>query len=188
MLLALVLGALLAMLIAGGVALAADITCSANPCEGTPNSDIIIGTAAQDRIDAMSGNDKVYGLGETDALYGQKGGDEIHGDSPPSGFTGDPGPGAWDALYGGVGADKLFGDDGVDVLYAGNDGQHDELDVVADDVIGDDVNVYVVNRRAYKAGEDVIGLEGVRLPKDATAQTLHQDAEAAGTSQLYFYR
>jgi Ca2+-binding RTX toxin-like protein len=208
-LLTLVLGAFLAMLLAGGVALAATEPapgkCSPDVptwCKGTDGDNTLIGTPNGDRLEGLAGNDGLWGLGGTDALYGGAGKDEIHGDNSPSGYTGLVGTANWDALFGGNGADKLYADDpgtldnanGVDVLYAGQDDKRDELSGGA----GEDV--YVVDEAAYRAGlanpqaanADVIldqqslG-EGVPLPADDRPHVLHQTAVDGGP-HLYFYR
>jgi Ca2+-binding RTX toxin-like protein len=179
MLLAVVLGALLAMLIAGGVAFAQDIT-------GTPASEELIGTPDPDTIDALGGDDRVYGLGGHDTLYGRNGDDVIRGDAAPEGYTDPVGDPDWDVLFGGNGADNLAGNAGVDVLYAGNDNSPDVLRG------GADADVYVVDRAAYEEGVDVIFedqslAKGKRLPKNATPQDLHDRAVKEGQSLLYFY-
>jgi Ca2+-binding RTX toxin-like protein len=201
-LITLVLGTLLAILIAGGVALADVFTCTANPCTGTSGDDVITGTTGPNTIEAQAGNDFLYGLGNTDALYGGAGRDEIHGDATEAGAVEQDA--SWDALYGGLGADNLFGDAGVDVLYAGKDSGQDTLDGEEElDGEADDVDVYVVDRAAYKAGltnpdaagADVIVDEtaqslgkGKTLPRNATAVSLHEDADTADAPRLYFYR
>jgi Ca2+-binding RTX toxin-like protein len=206
-LLTLVLGAFLAMLLAGGVALAATApqpgACSPDVptwCVGTDGSDTLIGTQNGDRLEGLAGNDQVWGLGGTDALYGDAGKDVIHGDAASP--RGEQVLNAnWDALFGGKGPDKLYADDpetldnanGVDVLYAGKDDKRDELSGGA----GEDV--YVVDEAAYNAGlanpqaanADVIldqqslG-EGVPLPPDDRPHVLHQTAVDGGP-HLYFY-
>ena len=214
MLVALVLGALLAMLIAGGVALAATAPkpgkCSVDVptwCAGTDGDNTLIGTLNGDRLEALAGNDQVYGLGGTDALYGDAGRDVIHGDDPPVGY--DPakvGTANWDALFGGTGPDTLYADDPgacgqencVDVLYAGKDAKSDALDG------GAGADVYVVEKSDFPEGRDVITDEdqtfavgdGVQLQEGADIRpgTLHDDAVGVRTDvhpgpgpYLYFY-
>jgi Ca2+-binding RTX toxin-like protein len=205
------IGVLLAMLLSGGVALAATEPapgkCSPEVptwCKGTDGDNTLIGTPNGDRLEGLAGNDGLWGLGGTDALYGGAGKDEIHGDNSPSGYTGLVGTANWDALFGGNGADKLYAEDPatcdpptssacVDVLYAGQDAKRDELSGGA----GEDV--YVVDEAAYRAGlanpqaanADVIldqqslG-EGVPLPADDRPHVLHQIA--GDDPHLYFYR
>jgi Ca2+-binding RTX toxin-like protein len=200
--LTLMLGAFLAMLIAGGVALAEPGPGSCEPvhndltggdaqwCKGTDGPDTLIDPSptGDDRLDALGGNDKVYGLGGIDALYGRSGDDEIHGDAAPDNYTGEVGTADWDAIYGGEGVDNLFGDAGIDVLYAGQDADRDSLDG------GAEPDVYVVKKSAFKAGADVITdqnfkvKEGVRLEAgdDISAVTLRKAAMDGGP-HLYFY-
>jgi RTX calcium-binding nonapeptide repeat (4 copies) len=208
-LLTLVLGTLLAMLIAGGVALAADepapgkcsnvhnnLTGEDNAlwCKGTDGPDTLIGAPTGDRLEGLGGKDAVYGLGGIDALYGGAGNDAVHGDAAPNNYNKEVGAANWDAIYGGNGADNLAGNAGIDVLYAGNDTSRDVLRG------GADADVYVVNRAAYERGltnpdardadiifeEESLG-DGTTLPEGATVLDLHQQAVDAGHSLLYFY-
>jgi hypothetical protein len=195
-LLTLVLGAFLAMLLASGVALAAEITCTTLWCKGTAGPDTLIGAPTTgDRLEGLDGKDKLYGLGATDALYGGAANDEIHGDVAPD--TRDAGAANWDALFGGNGADTLYAEDPatcdeaaacVDVLYAGDDAKPDDLRG------GSGADVYVVDRDAYNNGNGVdviheshdLGV-GEDLPSDDTPDNLHQIAVNGGP-HLYFYR
>lgn len=194
MLLALILGSLLAMLLAGGVALAQTIRCDGGVCTGTDRGDTIIGTTVQDTINALDGKDKVYGLGAHDTLSGQNGNDAIVGDAAPEHYKKDPGDPDWDTLFGGNGADNLAGNQKADVLYAGNDNSRDVLRGGTGTTDGADKDVFVVDREAYASGEDEIiddqaGLgvqDGVELPSDATAGDLHQSALNGGPV-LYYY-
>jgi Ca2+-binding RTX toxin-like protein len=201
------IGVLLAMLLTGGVALAAGVTCSTVKnvltggtgqwCKGTDGPDTIIGAPTTgDRLEGFAGKDKLYGLGVIDALYGGAGEDEIHGDVAPD--TRDAGVANWDALFGGTGADKLYAEDPdpatcaeaaacVDVLQAGQDDKRDDLYGGA----GEDV--YVVDRAAYNNGVDVIHDDqvlgdGVPLPSDDKPNVLHDAALEPGGHHLYFYR
>jgi hemolysin type calcium-binding protein len=110
--------AALALLVAGGVALAATIDCpnaSRGYCYGTNVGDALYGTSNVDRMYGLGGADLMYGYGRGDYMYG---GDE-------SGWG--------DKLLGGNGADRMNGQGGDDAVYGGN----------ADDVInggpGDDI-------------------------------------------------
>jgi Ca2+-binding RTX toxin-like protein len=157
MFIALILGTLLAMLVAGGAALAATEPqpgeCSPDVptwCKGTDGADTLFGTPIGDRLEALAGADKVWGLGGTDALYGGAGNDAIHGDNAPDNYppAKEVGVANWDALYGGNGADTLASNAGDDVLYAGNDNSRDVLRG------GTGADVYVVDREAYLRGID----------------------------------
>ena len=212
MFIALVLGALFAMLVAGGVALAATEPqpgeCSPDVptwCKGTDASETLTGGPEGDRLEALAGNDTVWGLGGTDALYGQAGRDEIHGDARPPEYPPDKviGTANWDALFGGKGADTLYAEDpqtvtekqeNVDVLYAGQDDKRDLL------YGGTGEDVYVVNKNYVvrspdstdePAGVDVIKDnqsfgEAVPLPSDDRPHVL-RDAALSGGPHLYVY-
>jgi Ca2+-binding RTX toxin-like protein len=74
---------------------------------GSPEADVIKGTAVTDRIDPLGGNDVVFG---------RRGGDIIveNGLTPPL-----PAPNGDDVFHGGAGHDHLDTDGGHDVLYGG---------------------------------------------------------------------
>ena len=92
------------LLLASGVALAAN-QVSCNPpsndpaaddvCYGTTKSDVITGTEFGDRIFGLAGNDTANGGLGDDSIYGFRGAD---------------------TLVGGEGVDYAFGDDGNDTL------------------------------------------------------------------------
>lgn len=90
-----------ALVLAGGVALAADLV-------GTSGDDTLTGTAGDDRIAAGDGNDRLLGRAGNDQLSGGLGSDY---------------------LYGGVGADALVGGEGADTIYDGpkNDASEDNI-------------------------------------------------------------
>jgi Ca2+-binding RTX toxin-like protein len=73
------------------------ITCPPFSCTGTPEDDIMIGTAAGDTMLGLGGNDNIQGNGDADVIYGGDGGDNIQGGSK---------------------VDKIFGQDGNDYLFA----------------------------------------------------------------------
>jgi len=56
---------MLALLLASGVALAANITCQGGPCVGTEQNDRITGSLEDDVIQALGGRDHVTGRGGT---------------------------------------------------------------------------------------------------------------------------
>ena len=66
------LGAMVVLLLGGGVALAKTIT-------GTNGPDTLIGTAGPDQISALRGGDYVDGMQGDDALYGNQGNDRVLG-------------------------------------------------------------------------------------------------------------
>jgi Ca2+-binding RTX toxin-like protein len=102
------------MVLAGGVAWAANIQCPNagiylgvwRLCNGTEKADTMQGTKYPDRMKGKSGADTMYGWGNGsyDSLYGG------------------PGP---DKMYGGQGGDYLFAGAGVDRLYG--QGEPDRL-------------------------------------------------------------
>src|SRR3712207_6540343 len=97
----------LALIAAGGIALAATFTCTANPCDGTTDDDVITGTVNAETINGKAGNDEISGRDANDTLNGEDGTDTLHGE------IGD------DWLNGGDGPDQLFGEYGYDHLTGG---------------------------------------------------------------------
>jgi Ca2+-binding RTX toxin-like protein len=106
--LATVVGALL-MALSAGAALAATIVCGGGLCEGTEQSDRIVGSGERDVILAGAGNDTVEDGGGDDEFYGGRGNDTINA-----------GEGK-DLVRGGRGSDRLLtaGDGEEDTLYCG---------------------------------------------------------------------
>ena len=87
-----------ALLLAGGVALAQEITCGGGRCEGTAQADQIAGTAGDDEILGRGGDDTIRGNGGGDVVRGGAGHDTIS-------VTGrDRQP---DAVFGGFGDDLI---------------------------------------------------------------------------------
>ena len=88
-----------AMLLAGGVALAKNISCArqdSRVCKGTNNNDLITGTnrgetikarGGDDQVMARGGKDKVFGQDGADLLMGGPGNDTLDGGSSPSGSS-----------------------------------------------------------------------------------------------------
>jgi Ca2+-binding RTX toxin-like protein len=126
----------LGVVLACGVALAADISCPTGDdglCVGTPDHDLLRGTPGRDKMLARSGNDTLFGNEQNDILRGNPGNDHLHGGEgnddldtfPRAGLGSDtleggPGndflsgancrPGHFrDTLYGGGGNDRLGG-------------------------------------------------------------------------------
>ncbi|NER23393.1 MAG: DUF4347 domain-containing protein [Symploca sp. SIO1C2] len=83
---------------------------------GTPNSDIIQGTANADQINGLAGNDILYGNGGDDNIDGDEGNDILFGGNGLDSLTGGAGS---DILYGNDDNDELFGGIGNDILYGG---------------------------------------------------------------------
>ena len=118
----LVAGATLALLIAGGVALAASINCPNAPdgfCYGTKVGDGMYGDFRVDRMYGFGGADLMYGDGNGDRMYGgnEAGwGDKMLGQRGEDGMRGNRGD---DALYGGNGDDVVDGGRGDDLIQGG---------------------------------------------------------------------
>lgn len=113
----------LAVLLVAGVAWAATIQCepgswSGQPCEGTPQDDVIHGTFRNDRIIGWGGQDTIYGKEGRDALYGLTSDDLLYGGPVGDNLNGGQGD---DVSYGGGGGDSL--DTGS---HSGDDEQHGE--------------------------------------------------------------
>jgi len=118
----------LALMAAGGIALAVTFTCTTNPCDGTTDDDVITGTVNAETINGKAGNDEISARDANDTLNGEDGNDTMHGD------LGD------DQLNGGDGPDQLFGENGTDHLNGG--AGNDILDGSPDSPETEDVNDY----------------------------------------------
>lgn len=120
----------LALVLAGGVALAADFICDGtgdnNPdpgiCEGTNNSDVITGTSNGEFIFALDGDDIVNALNGEDTIDAGDGEDDVDG------FSGN------DAIFGGTGGDKLAGAEDSDQVFG--EGGPDFIDLAENDTAG----------------------------------------------------
>lgn len=94
---------------------------------GTPENDIVSGTASGDYLFGSDGNDDLSGLGGTDILRGSTGNDILRGGDGSDGLDGSTGndqlfgEGGHDNLRGGSGRDLLDGGEGNDVLSGGLD-------------------------------------------------------------------
>jgi Ca2+-binding RTX toxin-like protein len=128
------------LLLAGGVAWAANITCTGGLCAGTEENDRITGSQLYDEIQALGGRDHVQARTGDDEVYGDAGGDDITGGVGGDYLVGGRGP---DEIGGGPGRPEgvpifrfgciainqaqtegdqhLFGEDGNDLLSAGRD-------------------------------------------------------------------
>jgi Ca2+-binding RTX toxin-like protein len=101
---------------------------------GSPNDDVLIGTAGKNEINGQNGNDTISGLGGDDKLhgdgdndivsgnngddlaFGDDGDDQVNGNDGNDALGGDAGD---DVIKGGDGADNLSGGDGDDSLDGG---------------------------------------------------------------------
>src|SRR5215212_4990397 len=123
----------LTVLLATGVALAAEIQCTGGAdCFGTNQADTLTGTAAVDKIYGLGGPDLIFGLAGGDSLFGGSGGDEIRGAA-----DGDIIVGAGD------GDDTVFGGPGVDFIGVAGDQQYgfqDEVFCTEGDLVEADDN------------------------------------------------
>jgi serralysin len=116
----------LAMMVAGGVAWAANIQCpngkttswGTHLCWGTPKADTMIGTSKEDNLIGKEGNDTIYGRSAHDGLFGNAGSDTLYGQRGSDHVTGQVGP---DKLYGGLRSDYMFGGTD-DYVHGGADG------------------------------------------------------------------
>jgi hypothetical protein len=105
---ALLLGAMaLAIVVVGGVALAATISCTTNPCNGTDDSDEIFGSSNPETINALGGSDFV------DAFPGD---DTVNGDSESDNRVVDEGGTLVKGLIGAENSDTVNGNGGSDYI------------------------------------------------------------------------
>src|SRR5215210_8974674 len=170
---------LLGMLLVGGVALAANITCepstSDDPCRGTPEDDTMRGLArANDFIEGLGGIDTIYGGGFRDNMEGGRGNDTLRGEGGTDTLYGDEkqesfdlpyssndrllgGPGN-DTLRGGPGNDRVLGGSGADRIiggmFAGSPTNHGGHDFVHGNDGDDGVFGYAESELYGEAGDD----------------------------------
>jgi Ca2+-binding RTX toxin-like protein len=110
-------GVSVALLLAGGLAMAATVRCdqanSDDPCFGTGGDDDIHGTAERNYVFARAGSDVIHlGGGEGDWAAGDQKGPRSYRFSTRQGN---------DTIYGGSSRDFIYGDGGDDTLYGGPD-------------------------------------------------------------------
>jgi Ca2+-binding RTX toxin-like protein len=122
----------LTVLVVGGIAYAATITCDGagdqqpapEDCRGTDQADSITGTSSGEFIDARAGDDTVDARAGDDVVFGREGQDTIHlrsgEDQVDAGAGSDTlfGEGAHDSLSGGGGVNLYFGGPGPDRIVA----------------------------------------------------------------------
>jgi Ca2+-binding RTX toxin-like protein len=175
------------LLLAGGVALAANIQCLGGLCVGTQQNDRITGSQERDEILALGGRDLVTARGGDDFVDGGRGRDDISGGVGGDGVFGgggrddiDGGPGTTDAIEppnsfscdiqdteAGIvtvrGTQNLLGDNGNDNLDGGRDNDLLEGGAGRNDLSGnggDDCLLLsgAANERASGGdGDDLIG-------------------------------
>jgi Ca2+-binding RTX toxin-like protein len=129
----------LALLLAGGVALAATKQCKVGvTCNGTSSADTITGTIGVDEIYAGGGNDSVQALGGADYMQGGNGVDTLDGGDGDDKSGGGPGS---DVFYGGAGNDRVSGGGGEDEIHGGLGDDIDlDGDATTDTIYGEDGN------------------------------------------------
>ena len=137
-----------ALVLAAGVAFAADITCSEDPCVGTRGDDLIEGTVSSETIRALAGDDLVGGNGGGDTIYGDNGKDQ------GLGAEGN------DTIYGGDGDDgvrlrAMRGDEDSDTVRGGKG--NDVIDVATFDVPSESPETPPVDYSYGESGNDTIG-------------------------------
>jgi Ca2+-binding RTX toxin-like protein len=114
----------LAVLLASGVALAANI-------KGDGNDNVLTGTKSRDTINPFGGNDTVYAKGGNDAVRHSYGNDKIFGGSGN------------DTLRGGFDNDEIWGGPGndlIDCAYIASRDKGEDYDI-AHAVLGQDTVV-----------------------------------------------
>jgi Ca2+-binding RTX toxin-like protein len=123
--------ALVALVLASGVALAEVIGCrGTTSCFGTNSADTMTGTRADNQMFGQAGNDTMVGKGGADYIRGDEGADTISGNRAGEQFLWGGGFDAGgnyddrsdDVVYGGRGADSIvggFAERGMDSLYGG---------------------------------------------------------------------
>ena len=148
----------LAMLLAGGAALALEKN-------GGPGDDTLVGTNRADHLDGKGGDDSIEGLGGADRLLiGGFGDDTIvgysftgpsgtdNGDTGADTLSGEGGP---DYLQGGLGPDTLSGGDGEDFISDGL-GDHGSPENSVDTIDGGSGDDRIFSM-TYEPAQDVIG-------------------------------
>ncbi len=104
------------------------IGCS-NPCFGTADNDIIIGSPISDQILGLDGNDSIQGNGGNDTIFGGNGNDTI------SGGTG------FDILLGEDGNDVIIGDSTTSLIESSVGNQLAEIDALYDILLGSNFTI-----------------------------------------------
>jgi Ca2+-binding RTX toxin-like protein len=139
---------------------------------GTPQADVLVGTAGDDNFVAMAGDDVVVADAGADAISGGDGADFINGgDGRDVIFAGAGddqvfGGDKADVIYGDAGADRIFGDQGNDLITAGAGddsvfgGAGNDL-IVAE--IGDGNDVYFGDDSDGGAGNDTLDMSAATV-------------------------
>jgi hypothetical protein len=80
----------LALIAAGGIALATTFTCTTDPCDGTADADFITGTDKAETINGHAGDDWINGGDGPDRLLGENGTDQLNGGAGDDILDGSP--------------------------------------------------------------------------------------------------
>jgi Ca2+-binding RTX toxin-like protein len=109
----LLLAMIAAVLLATGVAVALTKTCSTNPCKGTDQDDVLLGTGGINDIRGLAGADAIFAKADNDIIYGGPGNDnfETQAKDDPNGIGNVPDLPFGAGLNGGTGNDTIYGDD-----------------------------------------------------------------------------
>jgi len=138
----LITAVVVAILLAGGVALAVTPTkqCRAGSrvCYGTTGDDVIFGTNRADTIKARAGRDTVYGKGAGDYILGQDDADILYGDQGKDTLNEGPNPDTeYGVSCGGTGNDKLVESAGQDQYAFQPNWGHDVISGQGEEVLND---------------------------------------------------
>ena len=108
------------VVLAAGVAFAADIDCLIDACVGTKGDDQIRGTENPETISALAGDDFVFSRGGDDTIYGDRGKDNLLGGGDNDTIYGGDGNEGYGTipLVGGEDSDTVYGGKGSDVIDA----------------------------------------------------------------------
>jgi Ca2+-binding RTX toxin-like protein len=114
----------LTVLLIGGVAYAASVTCDGagdtdvdvGDCRGTIEAYAITGTSRGEFIEPLAGDDTVDARAGNDTVNGREGQDTLHGRGGEDSITGGADN---DTLFGESGHDKLFGNGGSNTYFGG---------------------------------------------------------------------
>ena len=140
------LSAMMMVVLAAGVAFAAEVDCTTDPCLGTRGNDEIHGTENSDTIRALAGDDFVFSALGDDTIYLDNGKDRADGG------------GGNDTIYGGAGSDRyLAGAEDSDTVYGGKG--NDVINAAAFDTPLENLETQPVDYSYGDSGNDTIDAE-----------------------------
>ena len=122
-----------AFVVGSGVALAATIDCTTNPCLGTSEPENIFGTSSPEEIRALAGDDFILPNNGNDVIYGDEGNDTVMALYGNDTIYGGP-DGDGSAIGTSSGYSNLEGEEDSDIVYGG--GGNDYIDAAANDKPG----------------------------------------------------